>query len=379
MIKLKKIDKPTKIYNDVIEDGALDQFISAMELPFVTRGAMMPDAHQGYSLPIGGVVETDSIILPSWVGYDIGCGMCAMNTTFDLEDIVRNRQQIFKAIYKKIPVGFCKRSKSNPHYMVKDIFHQKMDLSSEGYFVYNKKNGDLQIGTLGGGNHFIEIGCNYDNHTIVIIIHSGSRGVGHGIAQHYMKLASPNGNASEGHYGFDVNSEEGKNYINDMNFCLDFALMNRKAMMNDVADAIREICPGELTGEIINRNHNHAESKDDRYWIHRKGATHAEYGMYGVIPGNMRDGSFIVVGKGNEESLCSSSHGAGRVLGRKEAKRKLDLEDFQMTMEGVTAKVDAGTLDESPFAYKDIFRVMDLQEDLVEVVAHIEPLINIKG
>ena len=129
---------------------------------------------------------------------------------------------------------------------------------------------------------------------------------------------------------------------------------------------------------LINRNHNHAEEKDG-LWIHRKGATHAEDGMMGVIPGNMRDGSFIVRGKGNPDSLYSSSHGAGRVIGRKQAKRELDLEDFKLTMKGVTAMVGEDTLDESPMAYKDIFEVMRLQADLVDMIHHITPIVNVKG
>jgi len=212
-----------------------------------------------------------------------------------------------------------------------------------------------------------------------IIIHSGSRGVGHGCAEHYMKLASPNGKASEGFYGFDVNSKDGKNYINDMNWCLEFALQNRNLMIYDTLAIIEGICTGGIGMTFINRNHNHAETKDGRNWIHRKGATHAEYGMLGVIPGNMRDGSFIVRGLGNHDSLCSSSHGAGRVMGRGKAKKVLDEEMFKTTMEGIVANVDQSTLDESPMAYKDIFDVMDAQSELVDIIAHIKPILNVKG
>ena len=195
-----------------------------------------------------------------------------------------------------------------------------------------------------------------------------------------MKLASPNGKASEGFFGFDVNSKNGRDYINDMNWCLEFALQNRKLMMYDAISAIESVgVIGEIEVMFINRNHNHAETKDGINWIHRKGATHAEKGMMGVIPGNMRDGSFIVRGLGNPESLCSSSHGAGRVMGRGKAKKVLDEELFQATMKGIVANVGASTLDESPMAYKDIFDVMDAQSDLVEVVAHIKPILNIKG
>jgi tRNA-splicing ligase RtcB len=215
-----------------------------------------------------------------------------------------------------------------------------------------------------------------------VVIHSGSRGVGHGLATHYVKAAHPEGKCKDGHHGFSVESQEGKDYIQDLNWCLDYALANRKEMMSRTVRAITEainISGYELDfSELINRNHNHAVEKDG-LWIHRKGATHAEEGMMGVIPGNMRDGSFIVRGKGNPDSLFSSSHGAGRVMGRKQAKKELDIDQFKDDLKGVTALVDDTTLDESPLAYKNIYEVMKLQKDLVDIVAHVKPLINIKG
>jgi tRNA-splicing ligase RtcB len=254
-------------------------------------------------------------------------------------------------------------------------------LTEAGKEIALAKKYDRALGSLGGGNHFIEIGRD-DEDSAWVVIHSGSRGVGHGMATHYMKLAHPEGRAKEGHYGFYVGSHEGQNYIQDLAWSLEFALSNRKEMMRRVVNAITEVldisCYELDFSELINRNHNHAVLRDG-LWIHRKGATHAEDGMMGVIPGNMRDGSFIVRGKGNPDSLYSSSHGAGRVLGRKEAKRVLNVEDFANTMNGVQALVTEDTLDESPFAYKDIFEVMRLQSDLVDVVAHVKPMINIKG
>ena len=373
-MELNKINKPYKIFAEYVESTALDQFISAMDQDFVEYGALMPDTHAGYSLPIGAVVATKDYVVPAWVGYDIGCGMCALKLEgIDVADVVENRQEIFDKIYKKIPVGF-------------NINQKGMKVSLEGLTVTGqeiaeKKNYHKAIGSLGGGNHFIEIGHDHNNE-VWAVIHSGSRGVGHGIATHYMKQAHPSGRAKEGHFGFDTNSQEGKDYIQDLNWCLDFALKNRKEMMERVVNAITEtldISCYELDfSELINRNHNHAVETNG-LWIHRKGATQAEEGMMGVIPGNMRDGSFIVRGKGCEDSLYSSSHGAGRVLGRKKAKETLALEDFEATMQGITAKVDDKTIDESPFAYKNIFEVMSLQDDLVEVVAHVRPLINIKG
>ncbi len=403
--------KKIKIYAEVLEHDAMEQFADAIAQPFSVAGALMPDAHTGYSLPIGAVVATKGAIVPAWVGYDIGCGMCALRLDgIQKEDIELNSNDIFDLIYKYIPVGF-NANKSKTKYSLNGLTKHGADIAAT-------KNHELAIGSLGGGNHFIEVGHD-EVGNVWAVIHSGSRGVGHGIAAHYMTKASSDPvklageferdnktllqynpeeydrykqqwidknigklRPKEGHYSFDVNSQNGKDYIQDMNWCLDYALANRKEMMKRVVNAITEaldISCYELDfSGLINRNHNHATERDG-LWIHRKGATHAENGMLGVIPGNMRDGSFIVKGKGNPESLFSSSHGAGRVMGRKQAMRELNLDDFKSTMKGVTALVEESTLDESPLAYKDIHDVMRLQEDLVEVIAHVKPMINIKG
>lgn len=359
-----------------IDGAALAQFYDAMKLDYVVRGALMPDAHKGYALPIGAVVATKGKITPSWVGYDIGCGMCAVLTTFTREAIEYHRKEIFDQIYRDVPVGFS----HNKH---------SIDWSYDGKVsnfvrdLYKSGTCEKQIGTLGGGNHFIEIGHD-EKDRVWIVIHSGSRGVGHKIATHYMKVASGDGKAREGHYPLDVDSDDGRDYINDLAFGLKFALDNRKTMIMRVEKAIKQVLA--KTGDLgwvdadclINRNHNHAELKDG-LWVHRKGATHAEAGMMGVIPGNMRDGSFVVRGKGNPDSLCSSSHGAGRVLSRSQAKEVLNMNDFKATMVGVQARVECATLDESPPAYKSIFEVMAAQTDLVDVIHHIRPMINIKG
>lgn len=378
---LKKLDdlgKPYKIYADIhtLESEAIDQFVNAMRLDCVVQGALMPDAHSGYTLPIGSVIAVKDMIFPSFVGYDIGCGMCAIPTTFSREAVEANSKAIFDQIYRDVPTGF-------------DHNKASADWSYEGPVsdfvrdeIIGKGAPGKQIGTLGGGNHFIEIGHDIQDR-IWIIIHSGSRNVGHKIATHYMKLASGDGKAREGHYALDVNSPEGRNYINDLAFGLRFALDNRKKMIARILSAVARRIDHQGLGAadmslLINRNHNHAELKDG-LWIHRKGATHAEEGMLGVIPGNMRDGSFIVRGKGNPDSLCSSSHGAGRILSRSKAKEALNMDDFKATMTGIQAKVVQGTLDESPFAYKSIFEVMAQQTELVEVLHHVKPLINIKG
>jgi len=402
--------KNTKIYAEVLEQSALKQFKEAMTLDCNVQGALMPDAHTGYTLPIGAVVKSKGKVFPSYVGYDIGCGMCATKLDITKEDI--DMEKLKEHILKTIPIGFKKYGKPQ---------HAKVEFKTNNTaFLLDKwkQKGVFQLGTLGGGNHFIEIGEGESDKKLWIVIHSGSRGFGHGIAEHYMKLASMNNvDAShieaeflkgrevfkernpkgfliaqvkyletyiekhsknkEGHYGLEIDSESGEQYLADMEFCLDYALENRKAMIARIYEGIFEqkVCKIE---EFINRNHNHAELKDG-FVIHRKGATHAEKDMMGVIPGNMRDGSFIVKGKGNPDSMCSSSHGAGRVLSRSQARKTLDINEFKKETELLVTNHTEDMIDESPKAYKNIFEVMDLQKDLVEIVDRVIPILNIKG
>lgn len=379
-MQVEQINKPHEIYCgwDMLDPQALEQFRNALENPWVTRGALMPDTHKGYSLPIGGVVETDGIIVPAWVGYDIGCGMCAIPTTFKSQDIYYNAHAIHEAIHAAVPVG------NNKHPEGKPLCHlSAIPRTQIAHHALQVRDGLKQLGTLGGGNHFIEVGVDEED-TVWIIIHSGSRGTGHQIAGSYMKTAAEHhgvfkGN-NEGHYGLDIMGNLGSMYMTDLNWALEYALENRKRMMEATIYAIRSILEygGGVWNELINRNHNHAEVKDGKV-IHRKGATHAEAGMMGVIPGNMMAGSYIVKGKGNPGSLCSSSHGAGRVLSRSQAKKTLDVEEFLEDMDDIVSDASQSTIDESPKAYKSIEKVMEQQVDLVEVVHRVRPLINIKG
>jgi tRNA-splicing ligase RtcB len=372
------INKKWAIYGaEGIDGKALHQFFEAMACDFAVQGAVMPDCHFGYALPIGAVVATNKVIVCAWVGYDIGCGMCAVETDFLVQEIRENQEKIFENVYKHVPVGFKHNEDPVPWGGIASL-----DYSDFFYKMYKERGGDHQLGTLGSGNHFIEIG--EDVHKKVwIIVHSGSRNVGHATAQHYMKIASNSTKAKEGHYGLHVDSEHGQNYIKDMNFCLEFALRNRLEIIDRTVAAINGvgIAGGIPTrNEIINRNHNHAVYHEGmKLWIHRKGATHAEKGMLGVIPGNMRDGCYIVQGKGCEQSLFSSSHGAGRVMSRREAHKLVDMDQFSDMMDGIAARVTGHTRDEAPVAYKDIHWVIDQQKDLVDVINMITPIVNIKG
>jgi tRNA-splicing ligase RtcB len=342
-----------RVYAEVLEPEALRQMEHACSLDFVLDGALMPDAHTGYELPIGAVVATDGVVVPSWVGYDIGCGMSALKLELRPEEF--DAAEIKERIESVVPTGFdCHESDQECELPLLDLAPSER--------VYRRSL--RQLGTLGGGNHFLEVGVGRDGF-VWIVVHSGSRGIGHAVASWYMSHCDEY---------LSTDSADGQSYEHDLEVCLEYALQNRRLMVDRAA----AVMPKATRLEFINRNHNHAELKDGR-WIHRKGATHAEYGMMGVIPGNMRDGSFIVRGKGNPEWLCSSSHGAGRVYGRRAAKRELDVEEFERTMMGVCANVSKDTLDESPMAYKNIFDVMELQSESVEVVDYIRPLLNIKG
>lgn len=365
--------QPYECYADVLEAGAWRQFESAMNLPGVIRGALMADAHQGYALPIGAVVATEDMVYPSWVGYDIGCGVYFTGTTFDEAKVRMFAEEIYDEIAWNVPLGFNHGKHVHPWVSTLD-FRGCTPIVLDQFL-----SGDAgkQIGSLGGGNHFIEIGVNpYGN--VGIAIHSGSRNLGHKTATAYMKMASRSDKAKEGHYGFDVESVKGQQYLADVNFCQEFALLNRRAILNTVIDSMQRWVEGDAEGQPVNRNHNHVEHAHGM-WIHRKGATHAEEGMLGVIPGNMRDGFYLVRGKGSAKSLWSSSHGAGRVMSRKEAKKVVSVKDFKDAMGDVTCKATPETLDESPFAYKDIEGVMRQQRELLDIVTHFKPIINVKG
>lgn len=410
--KLDSLGIPYKIYADVVDDNTAEQFIDAMEKSNALQGFLAPDCHAGYTLPIGSVIKTKGKIYASFVGFDIGCGMSAIRT--NVKNLTEQQLQELKTlILKKIPLG---RDTHKGRMKLKNKYTGISDIATDVFLHL----ADKQVGTLGGGNHFIEVGTDKEDY-VNIVIHSGSRGVGKKIAEHYMKLAAmedvdksryetefrskndweaknPDNfkkamdefvyrrtrarvSDVEGAYGFDISSESGKAYIHDMDQALAFALENRETMIYAIVDCIEKVVrTGQvLTSRFINRNHNHAEINEAGEVIHRKGATHAEAGMLGVIPGNMRDGSFIVSGKGNPHSMNSSSHGAGRVLSRRQAKDLLSLEDLRIATQGIVTNHSDETIDEAPDAYKNIFEVMELQSDLVEVLDHIKPILNIKG
>ena len=381
---------PIKLWLNEIEDGAMKQAINLANLPFAFKHiVIMPDCHQGYGMPIGGVLATKGVIIPNAVGVDIGCGMSAVRTS--LNDINMNRlRKIMYGIRDLVPLGFNHHKRArDPERMPEGRAIKIDDLP----VVSREYNSALyQLGTLGGGNHFIEIQKGSDGF-IWLMVHSGSRNIGKQVADHYNKLAMKlNDKWGKLEYRkwqlayLPENSDEGIMYWNEMQFCIDFAFANRQLMIDNIISVFRNEFGGKIKfAPLINIAHNYASREkhfDEQVIVHRKGATQAKNGQTGIIPGSQGTNSYIVRGKGNSDSFESCSHGAGRVMGRKQAQRSLDLSkeikdlDKKKILHSIQSKKD---LDEAPSAYKDIKEVMKNQSDLVEIIVELTPMAVIKG
>jgi tRNA-splicing ligase RtcB len=379
---------PIKMWLTEIEDKALEQAKTLANLPFTFKHvALMPDAHVGYGMPIGAVLATTDVVIPNAVGVDIGCGMIAVRT--NLTEISKEQLiEIRTLIRKLIPVGF------NHHKLMQDenLMPMWREFDDNSYIVSQEYFKALhQLGTLGGGNHFIEIQKGSDGY-IWAMIHSGSRNIGLKVANYYNNIAKSE-NAKwyskvekESDLAFlPYGSSDAKRYLHEMNFCVDFALANRKLMMRRVQRAFISVI-GEIEFQHeINIAHNYAKVENHfgrNVMVHRKGATSAKLGELGIIPGSQGSSSYIVEGLGNPDSFQSCSHGAGRNMGRKEAIRSLDLDTELGKMKdmGILHGMrSAKDLDESVGAYKDIETVMDNQTDLVKAIVKLTPLAVIKG
>ncbi len=373
-------------YNHAIhlDEKTKEQFEEGANQDFVIKAALMPDAHLGYVAPIGSVFLTKNYVVPAWVGYDIGCGMTAVRIkTNILSDVKKNSKQIYKEVMEWIPMG--KGKLIHPKRVTektKKEFKKLLEKFQSGphdkeVYKFIKNKSLSHLGTLGSGNHFLEI-CENGKETW-IVVHSGSRGVGYKVAQKYMKKVAKKEKGYEATFPIKIASKLGKEYLNVLNFGLEFALLNRKEMIYKTISALEKVLGTELKYEIwVNKNHNHAVPSGKNY-IHRKGATPAKKNERGVIPANMRDGSFLVEGLGNPNFLYSSSHGAGRLLSRTAAKKNISMSQFKKSMKGIVGTIDEGTLDEAPAAYKNISEVMDAQKDSVKIIKHLKPIINMKG
>jgi tRNA-splicing ligase RtcB (3'-phosphate/5'-hydroxy nucleic acid ligase) len=376
---------PIKMWLDDIEPGALQQAKDIANLPYAAHHvAVMPDCHQGFGMPIGGVLATRGVVIPNAVGVDIGCGMCALRTS--LVQISRTRiVKIVDDIKKSIPAGFRHHKKPMPAGLLPPVEHPLPVTERE----FN--NATFQLGTLGGGNHFIELQKGSDGH-IWIMVHSGSRNLGKQVADHYYKKAvsltskDPAGFRSPRQLaGLPMDSEEGQMYMREMQYCINFAFANRKQMMDTVTEIIGDHYTGVSFSDLINIAHNYASQEKhfgEQLIIHRKGATSAKKGEYCIIPGSQGSNSYLATGKGNPESFESCSHGAGRIMGRKEAQRSLVLETERGMLEKkgiIHSLFTRKDLDEASGAYKDISLVMKLQADLIDIKTELQPLAVVKG
>ena len=370
---------------DEIEPGAMQQAKDIANLHYAAHHvAIMPDCHQGFGMPIGGVLATREVVIPNAVGVDIGCGMCARRTSLDKVSPT-NLMKIVEKIKKSIPVGFRHHKKPCDNDLLPPVKH-KLPVIEREY-----QNASYQLGTLGGGNHFIELQEGSDGF-IWIMIHSGSRNLGKQVADHYYRKAV---RETENNFKklktpkqlsfLPLDSDEGRLYIDEMQYCADFALANRKRMMDVVSDIIAGFLKDVTFSQFINIAHNYASLEKhfgEQLLVHRKGATSARKNEPGIIPGSQGSSSYITKGKGNPDSFESCSHGAGRLMGRKAAQKLLDLahERNKLERKGIIHSIHSRRdLDEASGAYKDIAMVMKLQSDLIEIVTELQPLAVVKG
>ncbi len=377
---------PAKLWLSDVETSCMEQIVSLASLPFVFKHvAVMPDAHTGKGMPIGGVIATNGVVVPNAVGVDIGCGMCAMRTSLKASELTRDTLMAIVAYIKSaIPVGFDHQAKA-----VDESWLPEGDLA-ELPFLKDKKVDLLhEMGTLGGGNHFIEIQRDTATDDVWVMLHSGSRHIGLLVAHYYNKQAEfwcqkwfadtlPN------LAFFPIETELAKNYMREMDYCVRFAFANRSKMMDEIRKGFAAVCSGVEFDSMINIAHNYAAWENHfgkNVIVHRKGATSAKAGEKGIIPGSMGSKSYIVEGLGNPESFMSCSHGAGRKMSRTEARKKLSLQDECGLLDGkgIIYEMRQKGLDEAPGAYKDIDEVMENEKDLIRPLVELVPLAVVKG
>lgn len=386
---------PVKIYTEDIEHEAYQQLINIAQLPFIhSHVAAMPDVHFGKGATVGSVIPCKGAIIPAAVGVDIGCGMNALRLSIKADDLPDNLRAIRSCIEASIPVGFDmhKSDKAKASTIralsvgLDKLLHQHpklLKMQKKPYQTWVR-----QLGTLGGGNHFIEL-CLDENDDVWVMLHSGSRGVGNIIGQYFIRLAQKD---MERHVHslpdkdlayFTEGAEHFDHYVEAVHWAQDYAMDNRREMMRLILDALKKKLPKfGVTKEAINCHHNYVAMENhfgENVYITRKGAISAAEGELGIIPGSMGAKSYIVKGKGNPQSFCSCSHGAGRRMSRGKAKRHFSEQDLESQTRGIECRKDKGVLDEIPGAYKDIDQVMANQEDLVTVVHTLRQIVCVKG
>jgi len=383
-----------------VEEAAVTQITNISTLPILAGHiAIMPDVHMGKGATVGSVIPTRNAIIPAAVGVDIGCGMCAVMTSLTADDLPESLFAIRNQIERDVPVGFNEHKAGIPAVSgpYADVLRKNLVKVMKRWdsLALKAKLGRAdehrigrQVGTLGGGNHFIEICLDTENR-VWIMLHSGSRGIGNQIGTVAIEMAKEQaikrawGLADQDLAWLDEGTPEFDSYIEAMHWAQDYARMNRDTMMNLVLAAMKTRFPSmKIVGEVVNCHHNFTsweEHGEQGIWVTRKGAVSARYGEMGIIPGSMGAKSFIVRGKGNAESYCSCSHGAGRKHSRNQAKKLFTSLDLAEQTAGVECRKDDAVLDEIPGAYKDIDEVMAAQSDLVEIVHTLKQVLCVKG
>ena len=393
--------RPVKLWTQgvPVEEAARAQLAHMARMPFVYRHvAVMPDVHVGIGATVGSVVATQAAIIPAAVGVDLGCGMMAVATSLRAEHLPDSLSGLRRKIELAVPHGFV----TDRDYALKGSWRETPEevtarwaLLAERFAVIVGKRPKLatkrpqaQLGTLGGGNHFIEL-CLDTAGAVWVMLHSGSRGVGNRIGQLFIELAREDMrrhfiNLPDRDLAYLVEgTEHFDDYVEAMSWAQDYAAENRRAMMTSVLAVLRnELPPFELSEVAVNCHHNYVARErhfGEAVWVTRKGAVRAGRGELGIIPGSMGARSYIVRGLGHAESFESCSHGAGRRMSRTEARKRFSVEDHVAATVGVECRRDAGVIDETPAAYKDIDAVMAAQRDLVEVVATLKQVLCVKG
>jgi len=385
---------PIKMWADhvQVEEDALKQLKNCASMPFIYKHiAVMPDCHWGMGATVGSVIPTKGAVIPAAVGVDIGCGMCAVPTNLTASDLPDNLFDIRHSIERTIPVGF-EGYKDGYHLNSSEIEVVKgLELIIDKYQIKDRKQKpEQQLGTLGGGNHFIEL-CLDEKQNVWIMLHSGSRGIGNAIGMKFIEVAKNDMrkffiNLPDEDLSYLVEGTDHFNdYVEAVSWAQHYAFTNRQVMLRRIVSNLRHYFPQlivDLSGAAINCHHNYISTENhfgENVMVTRKGAVLAREGTLGIIPGSMGAKSFIVRGKGNKDSFNSCSHGAGRAMSRNEAKRRFTVEDQVKATEGVECRKDADVIDEIPMAYKSIDDVMKSQEDLVDIVHTLKQVVCIKG
>ena len=384
---------PIKIWTNDIEPEALQQLKNLARLPFIAKQgvACMPDVHAGVGSTVGTVIATDKAIIPAAVGVDIGCGMVATRLSLKASQLPDSLASLRSAIEAAVPCGTGGNRSSYTGTEADNLkpIPQSVAAVFGGDELKAYRKALPQLGTLGSGNHFIEL-CIDENQDVWVMLHSGSRGIGNMIGSYYITkgkelmeqfhITLPDGDLAYLPQGTDIFDD----YVEAVQWAQEYAMENRKEMLKQVLDCVRKEIPVQfgITEEAINCHHNYVEQENHfgrNLWVTRKGAIRAREGDLGIIPGSMGQRSYIVRGKGNAESYCSCSHGAGRAMSRSAARKRFTVADLVEQTAGVECRKDDAVLDEIPSSYKNIDEVMVNQTSLVDVVHVLKQVMCIKG